>query len=130
MTAPIATSSPSGTMICDRSLVLAGAVVALATGCNPGSCPSYNMQTVLYLAASLYRLTPEKALIAATYGSARAMNCDKDFGGLLPEQRADFLALKTSDYRDLFYYFGENFVEQTYSAGKPVKRAHEPFTAL
>ena len=104
----------------------AGVTIALATDFNPVSCPSYNMQTVLFLAASLYRLTPEKALIAATYGSAKAMNSQKQFGGLLPGQRADFLVLKTNDYRDLFYYFGENFVEQTYSAGKPVKHVRKP----
>lgn len=109
-----------------HGMLEAGVTIALATDCNPGSCPSYNMQTVLYLATSLYRLTPEQALTAATYGSAKAMNGQKEFGGLLPGQRADFLALKTSDYRDLFYYFGENFVDQTYSAGKPVKSVRDP----
>ncbi|MFQ5673233.1 MAG: imidazolonepropionase [Nitrospinales bacterium] len=111
-----------------HTMLDAGVPIALATDCNPGSCPSYNMQTVLYLAASLYRLTPDQALAAATRGSARALNGGQDFGGLLPGERADFLALTTGDYRDLFYYFGENFVNQAYSAGKPVKRVKNPFT--
>jgi len=111
-----------------HAMLDAGVPIALATDCNPGSCPSYNMQTVLYLAASLYRLTPGQALAAATRGSARALNGGQDFGGLMPGQRADFLALTTGDYRDLFYCFGENFVNQTYSAGKPVKRVKNPFT--
>lgn len=97
-----------------------GVTIALATDCNPGSCPSYNMQTALYLAVHLYRLTPEQALAAATYGSAKALNEHKSYGGLLTSQQADFLALKTDDYRDLFYHFGDNFVEQTYLSGKPV----------
>jgi imidazolonepropionase len=84
------------------------------------------MQTVLGLAQSLYRITPDQALIAATYGSARALDGHKDFGGLLPRQRADFIVLKTNDYRDLFYCFGENFVDQTYSAGKKVKGRKNP----
>lgn len=111
-----------------HSMLDAGVTIALATDCNPGSCPSYNMQTILYLAVSLYRLTPEQALIAATHGSAKALNGQKEYGGLRPGQRADFLALKTNDYRDMFYYFGENFVEQTYSAGRQVKQVKDPAT--
>ena len=79
-------------------MIQAGVTLALATDCNPGSSPSYNMQTVLGLAQSLYQITPEQALIAATHGSARA----------------------------LFYCFGENFVDQTYSAGKKVKGEKNP----
>ena len=111
-----------------HSMLDAGVTLALATDCNPGSCPTYNMQTVLTLAASMYRLTPEQALAAGTYGSAKALGAEKDYGGLLPKQRADFLVLKTSDYRDLFYYFGENFVDATYLAGKKFKAPKEPAT--
>ncbi len=109
-----------------HALIEAGVTIALATGCNPGSSPSCNMQTVLGLAQSMYRITPAQALIAATYGSARALDSHKDFGGLLPGQRADFMVLKTDDHRDLFYCFGENFVESTYSAGRKVKDEKDP----
>lgn len=99
----------------------AGVNIALATDCNPGSCPSYNMQTVLNLALSLYRLPPDRALIAATHGAAKALGGEKDYGGLLPGQRADFAVLRTGDYRDLFYYFGDNFVAETWLAGKKIQ---------
>jgi imidazolonepropionase len=111
-----------------HAMIEADVTLALATDCNPGSSPSYNMQTVLTLAQSLYRINPGQALIAATYGSARALDGHKEYGGLLPGQRADFLVLKTNDYRDLFYYFGENFVDQTWSAGKKVKAEKDPAT--
>ena len=111
-----------------HSMLDAGVTLALATDCNPGSCPTYNMQTVLTLAASMYRLTPEQALAAGTYGSAKALGAEKDYGGLLPKQRADFLVLKTGDYRDLFYYFGENFVDATNLAGKKFKAPKDPAT--
>ncbi|MBI5427425.1 MAG: imidazolonepropionase [Nitrospinae bacterium] len=110
-----------------HTMLDAGVPLALATDCNPGSSPAYNMQTVLYLAAHLYRLTPEQALAAATLGGARALDGHAHYGGLLPGQRADFLVLKTGDYRDLFYYFGENFAEQTYLAAKPAKPSTPPF---
>lgn len=112
-----------------HSMLDAGVTLALATDCNPGSSPTYNMQTVLTLASSMYRLTPEQALAAGTYGSAKALGREKDFGGLLPRQRADFNLLKTNDYRDLFYYFGENFVEATYIAGRKIKPFKDPATA-
>jgi imidazolonepropionase len=112
-----------------HSMLGAGVTLALATDCNPGSSPTYNMQTVLTLASSMYRLTPEQALAAGTYGSAKALGAEKDFGGLLPKQRANFNLLKTNDYRDLFYYFGENFVDATYIAGKKFKAPKDPATA-
>ncbi len=111
-----------------HSMLDAGVTLALATDCNPGSSPTYNMQTVLTLAASMYRLTPEQALAAGTYGSAKALGAEKDYGSLLPKQRADFLVLKTGDYRDLFYYFGENFVDATYTAGKKYRAPKDPAT--
>ena len=111
-----------------HSMIDAGVTLALATDCNPGSSPTYNMQTVLNLACHLYRITPEQALIAATYGSAKALIGHTEYGSLKPGQRADFLVLKTSDYRDLFYYFGENFVESTYIAGRPARTAKNPVT--
>jgi len=102
-----------------HSMLDAGLTLALATDCNPGSSPTYNMQTVLTLAASMYRLTPEQALAAGTYGSAKALGAEKNYGGLLPKQRADFNVLKTNDYRDIFYYFGENFVDDFSLKGFP-----------
>ncbi len=109
-----------------HSFIDAGISLALATDCNPGSSPTYNMQTVLYLAASLYRISPEQALAAATYGSAKALGHAKEYGGLLPKQYANFIVLKTNDYRDLFYYFGENFVETTYIKAHPIKPTNRP----
>lgn len=104
----------------------AGVVIALATDHNPGSSPTYNMQTVLHLAAGLYQITPQEALAAGTLGGAIALGHHKDYGGLMPRQRADLLVLKSSDYRDLFYYFGENLVDKTYVLGEPVRPEKNP----
>ena len=109
-----------------HSMIEAGVTLALATDFNPDSSPNYNMQTILNLACHLYRMTPEQALIAATYGSAKALEGEKEYGSLHPGQRADFLTLKTRDYRDLFYYFGENFVEQTFVQGKAMHIPKDP----
>ena len=42
-----------------HSMLDADVPIALATDCNPGSSPTYNMQTILHLAVCLYRITPE-----------------------------------------------------------------------
>ncbi len=109
-----------------HSMREAGIPIALATDCNPGSSPNYNMQTVLFLASSIYRLTPAQALIAATHGSAQALGGAGEYGGLLPGQRADFLILKTPDYRDMLYFYGDNFVDQTFSGGRRVQGGGPP----
>tara|TARA_B100000686_G_C16797688_1_gene983611 strand:- start:917 stop:2146 length:1230 start_codon:yes stop_codon:yes gene_type:complete len=107
-----------------------GVPLALATDCNPGSSPTYNMQTVLQTAMSLYRITPAQALAAATLGGAKALGDHKIYGGLTQGLRADFVVLKTGDYRDLFYYVGENIVEQTYIAGVRKKNFVGPVEEL
>ncbi len=113
-----------------HSFIDAGVPLALATDCNPGSSPTYNMQTILYLAASLYRISPEQALAAATYGSAKALGHADRYGGLLPRQDANFVVLKTNDYRDMFYYFGENFVDSTYIKAQSIKFTHRSVSYL
>ena len=53
-----------------RRLLDAGAVVALATDCNPGSCYSSSMPLCIALAVREMRLTPAEALWSATAGGA------------------------------------------------------------
>ena len=61
-----------------------------------------------------------------TSGAAKALGHHREYGGLIPGQRADLNILKTADYRDLVYYFGENFIEQTWIAGRRVQGGKEP----
>ena len=54
-----------------RALLDAGATVALATDCNPGTCYTSSMPFVIALAVRELRLTPQEALWAATRGHNR-----------------------------------------------------------
>jgi hypothetical protein len=72
----VATLLP-GVEFCTRSpypdadrLLTAGASIALATDCNPGTCYSSSMPWVISLAVREMGLTPAQALLAATAGSA------------------------------------------------------------
>ena len=85
-----------------RSLLDAGAVVALATDCNPGSCFTSSMPFVLALAVRELGLTPAEALWAATAGGALALR-RSDVGRLAPGARADLTVLDAPTYRHLAY---------------------------
>ena len=66
-----------------RRVIDAGATVALATNCNPGSSYTTSMSFVIALAVRDLHMTATEALTAATLGGARALRRD-DVGWLGP----------------------------------------------
>ena len=85
-----------------RRLIDAGAVVALATDCNPGSCYSSSIPLCIALAVREMRMTPAEALWSATAGGAMALRRD-DIGRLSPGARADLTVLDAPSYLHLAY---------------------------
>jgi imidazolonepropionase len=85
-----------------RALRDAGAVLALATDCNPGTCFTTSMPFVIALAVRELGLTPADALWAATAGGALALR-RPDVGRLAPGSRADLAVLEAPTYRHLAY---------------------------
>ena len=85
-----------------RRLLDAGATVALATDCNPGSCYTSSMPLVIALAVREMRMTPAEALWAAIAGGARALG-RTDIGTLAPGRRADLTVLDAPSHVHLAY---------------------------
>ncbi len=85
-----------------RALLDAGAVVALATDCNPGSCYTSSMTLVIALAVRELRMSPAEAVWAATAGGALALR-RRDVGHLGVGARADLTVLDAPTYRHLAY---------------------------
>jgi imidazolonepropionase len=85
-----------------RALIDAGAVVALATDCNPGSCFTSSMPLCIALAVREMHMTPAEALWSATAGSAKSLRRN-DIGRISPGSRADLTVLDAPSYLHLAY---------------------------
>lgn len=99
-----------------RRLVDAGATVALATNCNPGSSYSTSMSLAIALAVREMHLTIDEALWAATAGGAAALR-RKDVGRLTIGSRADLVILDAPSHHHLAYRPGVPLVWRTIIGG-------------
>jgi imidazolonepropionase len=85
-----------------RALLDAGATVALATDCNPGSSFTSSMPFCVALAVREMRMTPAEAVHAATAGGAKALR-RADVGHLGVGARADLAVLDAPSHVHLAY---------------------------
>lgn len=100
-----------------RRLLDAGATVAIATDCNPGSSFTTSMPFCIALAVREMHLTPDEAVWSATLGGARALR-RTDIGRLIVGARADILALNAPSHLHLAYRPGVDITHQVWIAGK------------
>jgi len=102
-----------------RKMIDSGLPIALATDCNPGSCPSSNMALMLSLACVNMNLTPIEAINAATINSAYAMGLEKDLGTIKKGKIANLIITKQiSSINYIPYSMGENNIEKVIINGK------------
>jgi imidazolonepropionase len=95
-----------------RRLLDAGAEVAIATNCNPGSSYTTSMSFCIALAVRDLRMTVEEALLAATRGGARALR-RTDVGHLAPGARSDAVVLAAPSPAHLVYRPGVPLIAAT-----------------
>ena len=100
-----------------RRVIDAGATVALATNCNPGSSYTTSMSFVIALAVRDLGMSAEEAVRAATLGGARALRRD-DIGWLGPGARADLVVLDAPSPAHLVYRPGVPLVHRTIVGGR------------
>lgn len=87
------------------ALRAAGVPMAVATDCNPGSSPMTSLPLAMNMACTLFRLTPEEALLGTTTHAARALGFT-DRGTLAPGQRADLCLWEATHPAELSYRIG------------------------
>jgi imidazolonepropionase len=100
-----------------RTLIEAGAAVALATDLNPGTSPLQSFPLLLTLAISELRLSAAEAWIAATVNGAAALGLAGRTGQLAPGFDADVAVHLVDDYRALPYWFGERLCRVSWACG-------------
>jgi imidazolonepropionase len=96
-----------------------GVPMAISTDCNPGSSPCTSLLLMLNMACTLFRLTPEEALLGTTRNAARALGL-KDRGVLAADMRADFVLWDVRHPAQLAYAIGANPRLQTVFNGELV----------
>lgn len=106
-----------------RRLIDRGVAVALATDCNPGTCPTENLPLVGSLACTRMGLLPAEALNALTINAAHGLACADRVGSITVGKQADLVVCDVPDYRLLFYHYGSNHVRRVYKRGRLVHEA-------
>jgi imidazolonepropionase len=101
-----------------RRLLEAGATVAIATDCNPGSCYTNSMPFCIAVAVRDMHMSPAQALWAATVGGAKALRRE-DIGHLGVGARADFAVLDAPSHLHLAYRPGVPLIHRVWKNGMP-----------
>jgi imidazolonepropionase len=99
-----------------RQLIDAGATVALASNCNPGSSYTTSMAYCITTAVLQMHMTIEEAVTAATLNGAKALR-RTDVGHLSPGARADIHVLDAPSTTHLAYRPGVPLTHAVWRAG-------------
>lgn len=103
-----------------RGLIEAGATVAFATDCNPGTSPIVSVPEVIAIGCSMYGLTPAEALAATTVNAAAALGLAGNRGTLSVGAPADLVILDADTFRQVPYRPGHGPVLRTFANGERV----------
>jgi len=100
-----------------RRLIDAGATVALASDCNPGTSYTTSMPWCIAMATREMGMTVDEAVWAATRGGARGLRRD-DIGHLGIGARADLVVLDAPSHLYLAYRPGVHLVAGVWRRGQ------------
>src|SRR5207237_1161013 len=103
-----------------RRLLERGLAVALASDCNPGTCPTENLPLIGTMACTQMRMLPGEALTALTLNAAASLRRSDRLGALSPGRQADLVVCDVPDYRQVFYHFGVSHVWRVIKRGRVV----------
>ncbi len=82
--------------------------MAIATDSNPGTSPTTSLLLMLNMACTLFRLTPEEALLGVTRHAAQALGIEKTHGTLAVGKIANFVLWDVEHPAQLVYEIGGN----------------------
>jgi imidazolonepropionase len=100
------------------ALRAAGVPMAVATDLNPGSSPMASLTLAMNMACTLFRLTPEEALLGTTAHAARALGF-ADRGRIASGLRADLCIWDADHPAELSYRIGATPLHTRIFGGRP-----------
>lgn len=102
-----------------RSLLDAGACLAIASDWNPGSAPMGQLLSSASILATMEKLSNAEVLSALTFRAAYALNLH-DRGKLVSGMRADFILFETNNYQQITYCQGRMQPAAVWKNGRKV----------
>jgi imidazolonepropionase len=105
-----------------RELIDAGALVAVASDHNPGSCHAMSLRTILTPAATYLKMKPAEMLHAITINAAHSLGRADRTGSLERGKAADVAVFDAGDVNELFYDWGPVRSWATIAGGEVVHR--------
>jgi imidazolonepropionase len=106
-----------------RRLIEQGAAVALASDCNPGTCPTENLPLIGTMACTQMKMLPGEVITALTLNAAAAVGRSDRVGSIEPGKQADLMVCDVPDYRRILYHYGVNHVWRVIKHGRVVHQA-------
>ncbi len=96
----------------------AGAAIALATDCNPGSSPVTSLLLIMNMGATLFGLTVPECLAATTANAAKALGADGETGSVEVGKSADIAIWDVKSPAELVCRIGFNPLWRRYFRGR------------
>lgn len=103
-----------------RRMIERGLPIALASDCNPGTCPTENLPLLGAMACLGMHMLPAECMTALTLNGAAALGRSDRIGSIEIGKQADLLVCDVANYQQFFYHFGVNHVRQVIKRGQVV----------
>lgn len=96
-----------------RMLIDANLPVAIASDYNPGTCPCLNMNTIMSIACTQLKMTPEEAINAQTINGAAALALQNELGTIKVGKKANLIITKAiPSLAYMPYALGSNWIDR------------------
>ncbi|MDM9645388.1 imidazolonepropionase [Rhizobium sp. S163] len=105
-----------------KALREAGAHIAIATDCNPGTSPLTSLLLTMNMSATLFGLTVEECIAGVTREGARALGLLDETGTLEAGKSADFAIWDVESLAELVYRIGFNPLHAHVFKGERIDR--------
>ena len=102
-----------------REIARTGAPIALGTDLSPNSW-ILSMQFVMSMSCYGMRMTPAETLVGATINSAHAIDKAREVGSIEIGKKCDLVITELSNYEEMPYRIGANFVGTVIKEGRIV----------